>query len=139
MFVLDASVALVALFGEAEAAMAEEVISRIGEAEALAPAHFGLQIADLLSRQVQIGALGESAAIAMAGEVARWPVVIDAGTAEEALHRTLAFAIAHRLSAWEAAYLELSLRRGAALATFDRRLATVAQIHGVRLLIPLNG
>jgi predicted nucleic acid-binding protein len=139
MFVLDASVALAALLGEAEAAIAEEIICRVGEEVALVPAHFSLEIADLISRQVRTGALEEAAAIAMAREAAQWPLTVDAETSEEALSRTLAFAIAHRLPAWDAAYLEICLRRGAPLATFDTRLARIARVHGVRLLIPLDG
>jgi predicted nucleic acid-binding protein len=140
MFVLDASVALAALLGEAaEAAVAEEIICRIGEEVALVPAHFGLEIADLISRQVRSGALEEAAAIAMAREAAQWPVTIDAETAEEALSRTLAFAMVHRLPAWDAAYLEICLRRSAPLATFNTRLARIARVHGVRLLVPLDG
>jgi predicted nucleic acid-binding protein len=135
MFVLDASVALVALLGEAEAPTAEAVIARIGQDTALVPAHFSLEIADLLASQIRKGALEEHAGIALAREAAKWPVAVDGETAGQGLSRTLALAIGHRLSPFHAAYLEICLRRGAPLATFDQKLATIARIHGVRLVV----
>ena len=136
MFVLDASVALAVLLGEAEAQAAEGIIARVGEETAIVPAHFGLEIAGLIARQIRIGALAEDDGIALAREAAQWPVTVDTETAAQSLNRSLALAIAHRLSADDAAYLELCLRRSAPLATFDARLAAIARIHGIRLLIP---
>jgi len=136
MFVLDASVALAGLLGEAQAQAAETIIARIGEETALVPAHFGLEVADLVARQIRQGAVAEDAGIALAREAAAWPVTVDAETASLALSRTLALAIAHRITAYDAAYLEICLRRGAPLATFDSRLGAIARIHAVRLLVP---
>jgi predicted nucleic acid-binding protein len=39
----------------------------------------------------------------------------------------------HDLSAYDATYLELAMRRAAALATFDRKLAAAARNAGVRV------
>jgi predicted nucleic acid-binding protein len=40
----------------------------------------------------------------------------------------------HGLTVYDAAYLELALRRGLALATLDRELRAAAQTEGVVLL-----
>ena len=40
----------------------------------------------------------------------------------------------HNLSAYDAAYLELAIRRGLPLATIDRKLRTAAEAVGVALL-----
>jgi predicted nucleic acid-binding protein len=47
---------------------------------------------------------------------------------------TLELARAHRLTFYDAAYLELALRRAAPIATFDRQLAAAARAAGVPLL-----
>ena len=47
--------------------------------------------------------------------------------------RLMALARKHRLSAYDAAYLELAERAGAELATLDRRLAAAATDEGVGL------
>jgi predicted nucleic acid-binding protein len=46
---------------------------------------------------------------------------------------SLALARAHRLTAYDATYLELALRRGAPLATFDQKLAEAARKAGGRV------
>ena len=139
MFVLDSSVALAALLGDAEAQAAEAIVSRIGSESVFAPANFGLEVAGFILREVQGGALSEQDAIALAREAALWPLAVDDETGPMALNRTLALALAHRLGANEAAYIELCLRRGAPLATMDPRLARVATIHAIRLVIRAPG
>ena len=46
----------------------------------------------------------------------------------------MALARKHRLSAYDAAYLETALRRGDSLATLDRELARAAVAEGVALI-----
>jgi predicted nucleic acid-binding protein len=46
----------------------------------------------------------------------------------------LAFALRHGLSTYDAAYLELALREGIALATFDPQLRECAESLGVACL-----
>lgn len=62
-------------------------------------------------------------------------MIEDEETFDTSLGRVLDLALAHRLSAYDAAYLELCLCRGLALATFDAHLAKVASSQGVPLVI----
>ena len=50
------------------------------------------------------------------------PIEIDAQTAARALSHTLPLARTHRLSAYDAAYLELAMREKLILTTLDNRL-----------------
>jgi len=59
---------------------------------------------------------------------------VDPETNEHASGATLSLAREHGLSVYDAAYLELALRRGATLATFDGPLRDVAKKLGVPLL-----
>lgn len=134
MFVVDASVALVALLGQAELATAEALILRIGEDSAVVPAHWSLEIANVLAREVRRGAIDLGQAAALGGEADGWWVERDTQTSAAGLTRTLALSLAHRLTAYDAAYLELCLRRGLALATFDDALAQAAASLGVEVI-----
>ena len=58
---------------------------------------------------------------------------IDGETAARALSDILAPAHAQSLSAYDAAYLELALRKGLPLATLDNKLKTAAAVFGVPL------
>jgi predicted nucleic acid-binding protein len=62
------------------------------------------------------------------------PIGIDEETAGRAWRETLALAEIHRLTLYDAAYLELAVRRSLPLATFDAALRTAAVTAGVPLL-----
>jgi predicted nucleic acid-binding protein len=49
---------------------------------------------------------------------------------------TLNLGLAHRLSAYDASYLELAIRRGLPLATLDQRLRDAAVAAGVQFFQP---
>jgi predicted nucleic acid-binding protein len=49
---------------------------------------------------------------------------------------TLTLGLTHQLSAYDASYLELAIRRGLPLATQDRKLADAAVAAGIELLQP---
>ena len=51
-----------------------------------------------------------------------------------AWHDTLALARSHRLTSYDAAYLELALRRGLPLASRDKALQAAARPEGVPLM-----
>jgi len=60
--------------------------------------------------------------------------VIDEQTANLALNTVLDLARSEGLSAYDASYLELAMRRGVPLATKDEDLARAARHVGVTLL-----
>jgi predicted nucleic acid-binding protein len=59
---------------------------------------------------------------------------VDQPTTASAWHDTLALARSHRLTSYDAAYLELALRRGLPLASRDKGLQAAARTEGVPLL-----
>jgi predicted nucleic acid-binding protein len=67
----------------------------------------------------------------------RLPVDIDRGIAPEFLTQaTLTVGLAHRVSAYDASYLELAMRRGLPLATQDEKLISAAANTGIHILQP---
>ena len=61
------------------------------------------------------------------------PIAVDEETKAHAFGNTLSLARDHNLSAYDAAYLELAMRRGLPLATLDDKLKAAAQAVGVPL------
>jgi len=57
----------------------------------------------------------------------------DAVTAERVFEHTLVLSRRHRLTSYDAAYLELAMREGCALATVDDALRTAAAAERVTL------
>ena len=56
----------------------------------------------------------------------------------EHVSNVLPLARAYSLSAYDAAYLELSIRHGAALATLDGKLLKAAKQAGIEIFAPKN-
>jgi predicted nucleic acid-binding protein len=62
------------------------------------------------------------------------PVIVDGEVAQRAGSDTVALARQYGLTIYDAAYLELAMRRGASLATSDHDLAKAAKAAGVASL-----
>jgi predicted nucleic acid-binding protein len=68
------------------------------------------------------------------GEVERFiaqledlPLYVDSLTANQSFSRTMALARAYKLSSYDAAYLELALRKGLSIATLDKGIVKAAK------------
>jgi predicted nucleic acid-binding protein len=65
--------------------------------------------------------------------LAALPITVDEETKTHAFGDTVNLGRSHGLSVYDAAYLELAMRRGVPLATLDEKLKTAAQAVGVPL------
>lgn len=66
--------------------------------------------------------------------LAAFPIVVDLETDSRAWRETLALSKDQNLTAYDAAYLELAIRRQARLATLDLELVSAARRLGVDVL-----
>jgi predicted nucleic acid-binding protein len=82
-------------------------------------------------RRARIKPAESAAFIAMIEEL---PIVAERATGARALHETIGLAREHGLTAYDAAYLELAMRRSLPLATGDRKLRAAAGRAGVALV-----
>jgi predicted nucleic acid-binding protein len=64
------------------------------------------------------------------------PIAVDTRTPALAFDPILALARSHKLTAYDAAYLELAMRLGVPIAARDAALEKAAQAVGVPLFIP---
>lgn len=64
------------------------------------------------------------------------PITVDEETAARVWTETLHLARTHRLSVYDASYLELAIRRDLPLATLDDELRAAAAALGVPLFTP---
>jgi predicted nucleic acid-binding protein len=133
--VLDGSMTLSWFLPDEDNDQSREVRKLIEEgAQVLVPSLWGLEVANgLLSaeRRKRISQADSTAALEV---LARLPIETDAQTGRRAGHDTLALARQHRLSVYDAAYLELATREGAALASLDELLRKAAEALKVPLL-----
>ena len=97
---------------------------------------WGLEIANVIARSEinkWVSAAQSGSFLALLDGI---PIKVDAETFSHALSDTLQLSRRYRLSSYDASYLELAVRRGAALATLDDNLRRAATKAGVRLFKP---
>jgi predicted nucleic acid-binding protein len=133
--VLDASMMLSWLLPDEASEASLGVQTHLAKAEAVwVAAHWRLEVANSLcmaERKKRLDAAGVAQAVSLFSQL---PVRIDPETSNRASGETLSLARQHTLSVYDAAYLELALRRGATLATLDGALRAVAMKLGVPIL-----
>lgn len=133
-FVLDASVALLWLVPETNLAgvdYASDALKALKESQAVVPSLLALEIANVVAKVESKGIITEAESQHFIALLGRLNIVTDQATAAHALGDTLNLARRYKLSAYDAAYLELALRTGLPLATLDANLAMAATTAGV--------
>ena len=96
---------------------------------AIVPNLWRLEIANVLLLAERRGRLDKLGVEQRLGLLAALPISIDADTDAYAWNDTILLARAERLTLYDAAYLELAIRRDVALASLDRDLRRAAVGH----------
>ena len=132
-FVLDGSVTMVWGFEDEADEYAESILERMPELQAHVPSLWPLEVANVLlvgERRRRITSAETARFLAILGA---FRITVDDETVAHAWTDTMHLARAHNLSAYDAAYLELALRRGLPLAALDGKLTMAAAAVGVPL------
>jgi predicted nucleic acid-binding protein len=132
-FVLDGSVTMVWGFEDEADEYAEAILDRMPELQAYVPALWHLEVANALIVGERRGRTTPADTAQFLAILGAFPITVDDETVPRAWSDTLHLARAHNLSAYDAAYLELALRRGLPLAMLDDRLKAAAVAVGVPL------
>ena len=132
--VLDSSVALAWVYSNETTKPVRRVLDLVTASGAWVPALWRLEIANILEMGVRRGRHDAAFRDATLTDLSSLPIVLDGETDQQAWGATLRLAERHRLTLYDAAYLELALRRTLPLATLDLELRTAAEAEGVKLL-----
>lgn len=112
----------------------DAILEMLATAEALAPGIFLLEIANVLlvaERRKRMAEAGSTRFLGLLGEL---PIRIDQTPPDRLFSAVMAVGRSQGLSSYDAAYLELAMREGAALATRDDNLREAARRSGVKLV-----
>ena len=129
--VVDASAALGWIFGDEQHAVAWRVVERLLGNGAVVPTHFHLEVTNGLLAGWRRGRLTAEHVRTAIVALEALPIEIDPDTALLAFSGVWPLAVQHRLTTYDAAYLELALRRRLPLATLDTALERAARAAGV--------
>jgi predicted nucleic acid-binding protein len=134
-FVLDCSVAMSWTFNDETSPQTDSLLDQARDHGAVVPALWFLEVANAFVQGEIRGRLSRSVATKMIRRLQMLPIEVDEEATIRAFHEILEIARSERLTAYDAAYLELARRRALPLATKDRDLAKACRRRGVPLLL----
>jgi predicted nucleic acid-binding protein len=136
ILVLDASMTLAWKFirvDPAEVLLAKRALEELSSSQAIVPALWYAEVANGILRGERQGAISPAEAAYFLNELSQANIVTDDASHRAHQGAVINLARTHGLTAYDATYLELAMRRAATLATFDRKLAAAARAAGVRV------
>jgi len=107
------------------------MLARLEELQPIVPALWHIEVLNGLVTAQRRRVLSLSKATDFLSRLDRLPITTDPTSVSERKPQIFALAREHGLSAYDATYLELALRLGAALFTFDARLMRAQAKTGV--------
>lgn len=132
--VLDCSATMAWVYGDETTDAIRAVFDTVGSSGAWVPALWRLEVANVLELGVRRGRHDAALRDAMLTDLALLPIRLDPETDQHAWGSTARLAARHRLTLYDAAYLELARRADLPLATLDQELRAAASAEGVPLL-----
>ena len=132
--VLDSSATLAWVYSDETTEAIGQVFDLLSEGGAWVPGLWRLEVANILEMGVRRGRHDATFRDATLADLALLPISLDPETDRQAWGATLQVAGRHRLTVYDAAYLELAIRRGLPLATLDGDLRAAAQAEGLVVL-----
>lgn len=133
-FVLDNSVVMAWYFEDEANDYTSAILKNMAESEALVPSIWPLEVANVLLVGERKGRSTEARTSRFIALLDALPIRVDSATSQCALSGILTLGREQRLSAYDAAYLELAMREGLLLATQDKALRRAAEVCGVGLV-----
>ena len=133
-FVVDASVTLAWCFEDELSQHADQVLDRLTREDAVAPSIWPLEVANGLRSAERRNRLAAGELPGLRQLLTALPIRVEPASLDGALSEVLETARALELTAYDATYLDLAVRRGLPLATIDERLRDAAGRAGIELL-----
>ena len=135
-FVLDGSVAASWFFINERDPYAIKVRESLPKAEAVVPSLWALEVTNAMLIGERKGRTAIHDIMEFIGLLDSFRITVDEESWSNAFGNILVLAHSFRLTTYDAAYLELALRRGLPLATLDNELKKAAKAAGVKLFKP---
>ena len=134
--VLDCSIAMTWCFEDESDPLAERVLDQLWSTEAIVPAIWPLEVANVLVSAERRNRLTPSDSARFLGLLQELPIQVLECPGAAAVAEVVSIAREQGLSAYDASYLHLAMTKGASLATLDGGLQRAAAACGVAVLRP---
>lgn len=132
--VIDSSLAAAWCFGDEATPQTDAILHALEEARGLVPTLWHFELTNLLVQAERRKRIGSDDATALLGFLDSLPIETDPEAPASRRRDVWVLARRHKLTSYDAAYLELAIRAGLPLATRDQDLARAATECGVSVL-----
>jgi predicted nucleic acid-binding protein len=126
-FVVDTSVVMSWCFQDETSPLADFVLDSLIKVTAFVPSVWPLEIGNVLLVAERRRRLNEAGTARFLSLLSDLPIVVEQEPPERMFKEILSLAREHKLSSYDASYLDLAMRKGLALATLDADLAAAAR------------
>ena len=133
-FIVDCSMAMAWLFHDEATPKTKALLDRLVIDTALVPAWWFIEITNVLAMAEREGRITAALSDAFIADLSKLGIERDDEAPDRAFTYLLPLCRAHRLTSYDAIYLELAIRRRLPLATLDDDLRKAAKKLGVGLL-----
>lgn len=130
----DVSVAAAWILPDERAVYSDQVMSRVERNGAVVPSLWQFELANVLALALRRNRITVQEVRDGIARIQGLPITTDDPGPLDLLSALPWLAVQESLTAYDAAYLELAIRRALPLATLDCRLARAAKAHGVALV-----
>jgi predicted nucleic acid-binding protein len=128
--VIDASFAIALVLPD-EAKPSAAMVRCLEDDGAVVPAFWPIEVGNTLVMAERRKRITAAALDRIADKLEALPIVVDERPMPETWRASIALAMRHRLTVYDAAYLELAMRRRLPLATLDSDLRKAAKAEGM--------
>lgn len=133
-FILDCSLTMAWCFASEQTSHTQTLLALLSTDEAHVPSLWPLEVANVLLVAERRGKISQAQSAQFVAALRSLPIVVETDTAGRVWDMVIPLAREHRLSSYDAAYLELALRTGLPLATLDGALEKAANALGLVVL-----
>ena len=133
-FVVDCSIAMAWLFHDEATPKTAALLNRLTTETALVPAWWFIEVTNVLAMAERRGRITHAQSDAFIADLSKLGMERDYEAPDRAFTHLLALCRTHRLTSYDAIYLDLAIRRSLPLATLDEDLSKTAKKLGVRIL-----
>jgi predicted nucleic acid-binding protein len=134
-FVVDCSVAMAWLFHDEATPATTALLNRLATETALVPSWWFLEMTNVLAMAERKGRIAPTQSDAFIADLSTLGIEQDNEAASRTFTHLLALCRSHRLTSYDAIYLDLAIRRSLPLATLDEDLRRAAKELGVDVVV----
>ena len=114
---------------------ADGILDLLEVATALVPSIWPLEVGNVLLVAARRKRLSEADSLRFITLLSELPIIVEQEPPERMIYEILTLAREHKLSSYDASYLDLAMRKGLSIATIDKNLVAAAKRSRVPIVM----